>query len=256
MNKFISIFLLSFILFLVSCASDTSSDNTYGYIPYNVYNNTDNNADNNADNTSLLPANSSSNTNSENTPNYIRFRISVAGEIKGSLYYCVLINTEGNPIQVDDIGTYTDVIRICNPDSLDAPRYHWYHRLNDADRLLTVITDIDNYISYSSDKSTVFITFPLKTSSVFKNQVQSTFATQALITTSTKEIGKFIDTLGPDISSCTHYSFLVSPLTGAISSSLPSGYPGDSIGDYYESNIPSNTPDANADLTGFSVEVF
>ena len=247
-NRFISIFLLLFILFLVSCASDTSSDNNYGYVPYNSYDTTD---------SSSNSSSNSSSGSSENKPNYIRFRISVAGEIKGSLYYCVLINTEGDPIQVDDIGTYTDVIKIYNPDSIDAPRYHWYHRLNDADRLLTSITDVNNYVSYSSDKSTLFITFPLNKSSVFKNQTQgASFTTQVLITTAQKEVGKFIDTLGPDLSSSTLYSFMVNPLKGVVFSSLPAGYPGDSIGDYYEANIPRNTPNANADLTGFSVEVF
>ena len=247
-NKFITILLLTITLFVTSCASEGSSASSgTGYIPYNP------NSSNASD-----PSNSNTNTNTDtdNSPNYIRFRISVPGEIKGSLYYCILLNTEGNPIQVDDIGTYTDVIRICVPDSLDAPRYNWFHRLNEADRILTSITDLTNYVSYSSDKSTVFVMFPLKESSVFKNQIQgASFTTQAVITTSEKEMGKFIDTIGPDLSSCTHYSFMVNPASGVVSSSLPSGYPNDSLNDYEESNIPSDTPNENADLMLYSVDL-
>ena len=238
-NRFLIIFLFTITLFLTSCASEGSSASSgTGYVPYNPN------------------SSNSSGSSSDNSPNYIRFKLSVPGEIKGALYYCILINTEGNPIQVDDIGTYTDVIRICVPDSLDAPRYNWLHRLSDADRILTSITDLTNYVSYSSDKSSVFVIFPLKESSVFKNQIQgASFTTQAVITTSSKEMGKFIDTLGPDLSSCTHYSFMVNPKSGVVSSSLPSGYPNDSIGDYYESNIPSSTPNENADLMSYSVDI-
>ena len=241
---------------MTSCASDSSSsDSSYGYIPYNAY--TAPNTDNSDSSSESDSSNSDPNSESEDGPKYIRFRITVPGEIKGSLYYCILLNTEAQPIQVDDIGTYTDVIRISNPDSLDAPQYHWYHRLNAADRLLTIITDLNNYVSYSSDKSTVFVTFPLKESSVFKNQIQgNSFTTQVLITTAQKEVGKFIDTLGPDLSSSTHYSFMVNPNKGVVSSSIPSGYPSDSLNDYYESNIPDNTPNENADLMSYSVEVF
>ena len=241
---------------MTSCASDSSSsDSYYGYIPYNAY--TAPNTDNSDSSSESDSSNSDPNSESEDGPKYIRFRITVPGEIKGSLYYCILLNTEAQPIQVDDIGTYTDVIRICNPDSLDAPQYHWYHRLNAADRLLTIITDLNNYVSYSSDKSTVFVTFPLKDSSVFKNQIQgNSFTTQVLITTAQKEVGQFIDTLGPDLSSSTHYSFMVNPNKGVVSSSIPSGYPSDSLNDYYESNIPDNTPNENADIMSYSVEIF
>ena len=243
-NRFLIIFLFTITLFLTSCASEGSSASSgTGYVPYNPNSNSS--------------GSDSSGSSSDNSPNYIRFKLSVPGEIKGALYYCILINTEGNPIQVDDIGTYTDVIRICVPDSLDAPRYNWLHRLSDADRILTSITDLTNYVSYSSDKSTVFVTFPLKESSVFKNQIQgNSFTTQVLITTAQKEVGQFIDTLGPDLSSSTHYSFMVNPNKGVVSSSIPSGYPSDGLNDYYESNIPDNTPNENADIMSYSVEIF
>ncbi len=259
-NKIIHLFLMFIIFFLASCASDSSSSDSgsAGYIPYNAYSATNNSEESNSGSESSSESNSSnSDSESENGPKYIRFKITVPGEVKGSLYYCILLNTEAQPIQVDDIGTYTDVIRICNPESLDAPQYHWYHRLNAADRLLTIITDLNNYVSYSSDKTTVFVTFPLKESSVFKNQIQgNSFTTQVLVTTAEKEVGKFIDTLGPDLSSSTHYSFMVNPNKGVVSSSIPSGYPSDSLYDYYESNIPSNTPNENADIMSYSVEVF
>lgn len=189
---------------------------------------------------------------------YITFRLSVQGETEGGVFYCILMNAAGEPIQVDDVGTFTDVIRIYKPDSLGHATYSWYHRLSETDRILSPISEVDTYVSQTEDNSSFIINFPIgDTSVIFNNYIQSSFTVQAMVCDNTGggELGRFIDCLGPDLSSSTHYSFTVNPQTGAVGSTVPAGYPNDMLYDCEEANIPANTPYINADLSMFSVEV-
>ena len=181
----------------------------------------------------------------ENTPKYITFRLSVNGEIEGNVYYCFLFNAEGKPIQVDDVGTLTDAIRVYNGGGLESPTCIWFRRINPADRILSYMSELTNYVSYTDDKSSVLVTFPLgDTSVIFNNYIQSSFTAQALVCSRERdsELGKFIDCIGPDLSSSTHYSVMANPSTGALGASLPAGY-------------PSDCPYENCDITSFSIEV-
>ncbi len=234
-KHFVLFFVIVTVSFLFSCASEgsSSSSSSSGSVVINP-----------------------SDPSQEETQRYITFRFAVNGEISGNLYYAILLNAEAQPIQSDDIGTFTDVIRIYKPDSLSAPQYIWYHRISPSDRILSYIADLTNYVSYSDDMSMAIITFPLNNSSVvFDNYIQNTFTAQALVTdTSGAELGKFIDTIGPDLSVSSQYTITVSLTSGAVD--VPSSYPNDMLNDCYDSNIPAGTPYENADIVMFDVNVY
>ncbi len=186
---------------------------------------------------------------------YISFTLSVKGQLKGDAYYCILLNSESTKIQVDDVSTFTDVIRFYHPSEMQPSTFIWYHKANPTDQILTYITELDIYASVSEDGSTITYTFPVDNNSVvFNNYIPNLFTAQALITnTNGGELGRFIDCMGPDLSSSTLYTIAVDKTKGPIGSLLPAGYPNDRIGDCESSNISSNTPYDNVDITSFRI---
>lgn len=191
----------------------------------------------------------------ENTK-VVRFIMSVKGEVKGDVSYNILFNTNGDKIQPDDLATFTDMIHFVSSSSLQRPEVAWYHKTNPADVQMAYIADLSAYTTVSADNSSIIITFsPDDPSAVFNNYISSTFTVQALIASISGElVGRFIDAMGPQLSSASIYSITVNKFTGIISELLPASYPFDAVGDYIQANVPSGTPSDNCDLISFRIE--
>ena len=194
-------------------------------------------------------------TASQKEGKYMFLSLSVKGELKGNVYYCILLNSEGNKIQVDDIATFTDVIRYHHASDMSPSGFVWYHKANPTDNVLTYITELDTYASISDDGSTITYTFPLDDKTLpFNNYLPELFTAQCLVAnTNGGEIGQYIDTLGPNLSSSTVYTVSVEKTKGPVSATLPAGYPNDGIGDFESSTIPAGMPQENADITSFRI---
>lgn len=189
---------------------------------------------------------------------YMFFSLSVKGELKGNVYYCILLNSEGNKIQVDDIATFTDVIRYHHPSDSSPAGFVWYHKTNPSDNVLTYITELDIYASISEDKKTITYTFPLDDRSLpFNNYLPELFSAQCLVAnTNGGEIGQYIDAMGPNLSASTVYTVVAEKTKGPVTAYLPAGYPNDGVGDYEPSTIPAGMPPENADITSFRIYTY
>ncbi|MDQ7823833.1 MAG: hypothetical protein RDV48_13625 [Candidatus Eremiobacteraeota bacterium] len=197
--------------------------------------------------------------------NYITFTLTFneTGSIASNGYYLIMLNSEAQPIEVTNTGTYTDALRLYN-DPLAGPTYYWLHRIPSVPGPgyeFVYTARIDQYAQISSDSRTLSFTFSTKDSSVIFNQyIFNRFTAQALTTDnfSSAMIGRTLDTMGPgpDITHSDLYTVMVNKTTGP-ENPLPPNYPDDELYDWAtKGDLPADFPYVNFDIKSFQIYTY
>ncbi|MHB2017247.1 MAG: hypothetical protein ACYCW6_09905 [Candidatus Xenobia bacterium] len=176
----------------------------------------------------------------------------------GNGYYCILFNTNGDPIEVTDLDTFTDMVRF------DGFNFSWYHRQELVPApgfLLNFIANVNDNGRLLSDGSTLQLTFNAgdQTSPFNQFLVGTRFTCHVCTTDATGGAvrGRVLDCLGPGPSLDNNSAFTVTAdkILGPISP-LPVGFPNDELNDFIiEPDLPPDFPYLNFDINTFDVTV-
>ncbi len=174
----------------------------------------------------------------------------------GRGYYAILINAQGEPIEVTDLDTFTDFIRF------DGTNADWYHRQANQPNpgfTFTQAGSLNASSSVSEDGKQWRVILDVGESTNFVNQfVVTNRFTAHLVTTDNYQnsiLGRVLDTMGqgPDLNSNVQQTLQVQKGSGAVSP-LPAYYPDDPLNDWLtRDDLPPDMPYTNFDIVKFEV---
>lgn len=191
---------------------------------------------------------------------YLRFSMTVNSNGKidtdGRGMYAILLNSQGESIEVTDSDTFTDFIRF------DGINFDWYTRqanLPNAGFTFYQVGSMNPEGSISSDGRTLNITVDTSDTNTYFNQyiVSSKFTAQAVTTDCTDDsyLGRIIDHMGDDINSNSLNTVTVSKDIG-VTAPIPSIYPNDYLTDWITHNdLDADFPYVNFDIDTFEISV-
>lgn len=211
------------------------------------------------------PGSTQNSTGNSGNASYVQFllKINDAGKLNSQGYYVILFNSEVQPIEATNAGTFTDGIRM-QIDPNFGPQHYWFHRIPSVPGPgydLVLIARVDEYAQISSDWRTVTYTFKLDDSSVIFNQyIFSRFTAHAMTTDiyMNSVLGRVIDCMGPgpDISQNSQYTVYANRYTG-VENPRPPSYPVDPLYDWCTINdLPVDFPYFDYDIETFQVNTF
>ena len=174
----------------------------------------------------------------------------------GRGYYAILLNAQGEPIEVTDLDTFTDFIRF------DGTNTDWYHRqANQPNPGFTFVQagSLNAASSLSADGRQLRVILDVGESTNFLNQfVVTNRFTAHLVTTDNYQnsiLGRVLDTLGPGpgLGSNSQQTLEVQKGAGAVQP-LPASYPGDPLNDWItRDDLQPDYPYTNFDIASFEV---
>lgn len=196
-----------------------------------------------------------------NFAHYLHFNLTVNSnariDLDGNGIYAFLLNSQGEPIEVTDIDTFTDFI------SFDGINLDWYTRqanLPNAGFTFTQVGSLNTEGSISDDGRSLNIVLNLSDENCHLNQyiVSDQFTCQAITTDALDEayLGRILDNVGSGLNYNTQQTLTVSKIQGVIDP-VPSMYPNDDLNDWITRNdLPSDFPYSNFDIASFTVETY
>ena len=194
----------------------------------------------------------------DNYSQYLRFSLSVNPngriDLDGKGTYAILLNSEGQAIEVTDPDTFTDFIRF------DGINFDWYSRqanLPNTGFTFNLVGTLNPESSITSDGRTLNVILDVLDSSTYLNQyiVSSKFTAQAVTTDNTSDayLGRVIDFLGNDLNTNSLQTLTIDKFYG-IDSPIPSLYPNDYLNDWITHNdLDPDFPYVNFDIDTFEV---
>ena len=194
----------------------------------------------------------------ETNGQFLHFALSVNPngqiDLDNNGYYAILLNSQGETIEVTDLDTFTDFIRF------DGINFDWYTRqanLPNPGFTFIQVGSLANQGGLSSDNTRLDIVFDINDTTSFINQyIASTTFSAQLITTDTYQgayLGRVLDCMGPSLSFNSQQTVMAHKLRGAISP-LPSIYPDDSLNDWItRDDLASDFPYNNFDIATFEI---
>ncbi|MCR5661033.1 MAG: hypothetical protein K6G50_02760 [bacterium] len=203
-------------------------------------------------------ASDSSNIAIKNTEHLLTFTVTVNSngviDQTGNGYYAILLNSQGNAIEVTDLDTFTDIIRY------DGINFDWYTRqanLPNPGFTFTHVGSLNHSSSISSDGTQLQVVIDLSDSTNYLSQhISADKFTAHLMTTDNYEsaiLGRVLDTMGESISSNSLQTVLVDKLLGAIEP-FPTYYPDDPLNDWITRNdLDPDFPYTNFDIARFEI---
>ncbi len=191
---------------------------------------------------------------------FLHFIVSVnpngAIDRTGQGCYAILINAQGEPIEVTDLDTFTDFIRF------DGINVDWYHRQANQPNpgfTFTQAGSLNAYTSISEDGKQWRVILDVGEPTNFINQfVVSDRFTAHLVTTDNYQgsiLGRILDTMGqgPNLNSNLQQTLLVEKGLGPVTP-YPAYYPDDPLNDWItRSTLPTTMPYTNFDIARFEV---
>lgn len=170
--------------------------------------------------------------------------------------YAILLNAQGQPIEVTDLDTFTDFIRF------DGINVDWYHRQANQPNpgfTFTQAGSLNAYSSISEDGRQWRVILDVGEPTNFINQfVVTDRFTAHLVTTDNYQgsiLGRVLDTMGqgPSLNSNLQQTLLLEKGLGPVTP-LPAYYPDDPLNDWItRSNLPTTMPYTNFDIARFEV---
>ncbi|MGI5843726.1 MAG: hypothetical protein ACOX9B_06080 [Candidatus Xenobium sp.] len=193
-------------------------------------------------------------------PRFLHFTVTVNpnGVIDrtGQGYYAILINAQGEPIEVTNLDTFTDFIRF------DGNNVDWFHRqanMPNPGFTFTQAGSLNAASSVSADRRQWRLVLDVGESTSFLNQfVVANRFTAHLVTTDNYQnsiLGRVLDTMGPGpgLASNAQQTLHIQKGMGAVSP-LPSYYPDDPLNDWItRDDLPPTLPYTNFDIAKFEV---
>ena len=190
----------------------------------------------------------------------LEFRISVNPngnvDTTGRGVYAVLLNAQGNPIEVTDLDTFTDFIRF------DGQNFDWFHRLAEVPNPgfnFAQVGPLSGQSRVSADGKSIQMIVDIGESTSFINQfIASDVFTAHVVASDTRGgvfIGRILDTMGqgPNIDSNSLQTLTVRRGEGATQP-IPQSYPFDPLADTVtHSDLGADFPYANFDIVRFEI---
>ncbi len=174
----------------------------------------------------------------------------------GRGYYIILLNANGQLIEVTDLDTFTDFIRF------DGRNFDFFHRqLNqpNAGFNFVQVGSLSGSAQISPDGRSIDVVLDVGESTSFLNQfiVANTFTAHAATTDNFQGafVGRLLDTMGqgPNIGTNSLQTITVRKESGAIEP-LPQSYPTDPLADHIVQNdLSTDFPYENFDIVRFEV---
>lgn len=175
---------------------------------------------------------------------------------QGRGYYVILLNSQGDPIEVTDLDTFTDFIRF------DGTNFDWYHRqANQPNPGFTFVQagSLNASGTLATDRKSFRVILDIGESTSFINQfiVSNRFTAHAVTSDNFQNaiIGRLLDTMGPgpSIGSNTQQTIMVQKGAGAVQP-FPSFYPDDPLNDWItRDDLPPDYPYANFDIAKLEI---
>lgn len=174
----------------------------------------------------------------------------------GRGYYAILINSQGEPIEVTDLDTFTDFIRF------DGTNWDWYHRqANQPNPGFTFVQagSLNASGSISSDHKQFRVILDVGESTNFINQfvVTNRFTAHCVTSDNFQNaiLGRVLDTMGPGpgLGSNNQQTVEVQKGAGAVQP-WPSYYPDDPLNDWItRDDLTPDYPYTNFDIAKFEI---
>lgn len=174
----------------------------------------------------------------------------------GRGYYVFLLNANGDPIEVSNLDTFTDMVRF------DGTNFSWFHRVEGVPApgfFLVFTSNVNDNARISGDQRSLQVTFNDGDASNPFNQfiLGERFTAHALTSDSLNSAvrGRIIDTIGqgPSLDGNENFTLTVDKLVGAVSP-LPPNFPTDAANDFITyPDLPPDFPYVNFDITSFDV---
>ncbi len=189
---------------------------------------------------------------------YLRFSLTVNAngtiDREGNGYYAILLNSQGEAIEVTNSDTFTDFIRF------DGVHFDWFTRmanLPNAGFTFYQVGSLSPESSISGDGRTINILLDPYDPNIYLNQYirSSKFSAQAVTTDSDPDsyLGRVIDFMGDNINSNSLQTLLVDKFLGAVTP-YPTFHPYDNTNDWIEhGDLGGDFPYVNFDIERFEV---